>query len=240
MDKLQNSIIAVIIMIMGFTTDTQGINSYVENNKYEKEYEISNIREIDLLLACEVRLTQGDTESLRITADKDIFDRLTVNQEDSTLFIKTDRDKYDNDKWKVKVYLNINELRNIKIGGAVKLDNENILKSPKLTLDISGAADIDMDIEVEKLLADFSGAVNAEIKGKADYVVMDMSGASNVDTEYLKSRAFYLDFSGFGKAEIFASEVVKIDMSGMGVIRYSGDPEKVQTNSSGLGIIKPR
>lgn len=240
MNKLQNSIIAVIIMVVGITTNTQAVNNYIEKDKYEKEYEISNIREINLLLACEVHLTQADNESLKITAEQDIFNRLTVNQEDSTLFIKTDRDKYDNDKWKVKVYLTINDLRKIKIGGAVKLDNENTLKTPKLTLDISGAADVDLDIDVEKLLADFSGAVNAEIEGNADYIVMDMSGASNVDTENLKSRAFYLDFSGFGKAEIFASEVVKIDMSGMGVIRYSGNPDKIETKSSGLGIIKAR
>jgi len=95
-----------------------------------------------------------------------------------------------------------------------------------------------MNIATEKLLADFSGAVKANIEGKARYVVMDMSGASKVDAEDLVTDAFYLDFSGFGKAEIYAEKVLKVDMSGMGVVRYGGNPTKVEANSSGLGIIR--
>ncbi|MFO8234081.1 MAG: head GIN domain-containing protein [Bacteroidales bacterium] len=239
MEKFKIYILATILMITGLSV-TQAMSFDAAAKNYEKEYQISNIRGIDLLIDCELYIVQGNDESLRIEADKEIFDRLTVDQDDSTLLIKTDKKKYNHDKWNLKLYLSIQDLRKIKIGGAVKLETKGTLKSSKLTVDISGAADIDMDMEVEKLLADFSGAVNADLRGLADYVAMDMSGASNVNADNLKSRAFYLDFSGFGKADIYAEEVVKIDMSGMGVVKYGGNPDRVETSSSGFGIVKAR
>jgi hypothetical protein len=207
---------------------------------YEKQYEIKGINGIDLTLACEIYIMQGQTESLKIEAEKDIFHRLKVKQKDSILYIKTDEKNYDFDDWDVEIYLTVKDLRSIDIGGAVKMENQGTLKTKKLTLEISGAADIELNIDAGKLLADFSGAVNADIEGYAEYVVMDMSGASKVDASDLITRAYYLDFSGFGKADIYAEKILKVDMSGMGVVRYGGNPERIDTESSGLGVIKSR
>ena len=233
-------LLSILILIAGFTNTSQAEGTTTTASDAEKKYEIKDIRGVNLKLACELYIVQGETESLEIEADKDIFHKIKVKQKDSILYIKTDEKNYDFDDWDVEVYLTVKDLRSIDIGGAVKLENQGILKTKKLTVEISGAADIELKIEVEKLLADFSGAVNAEIEGKADYVVMDMSGASKVDAENLVTNAFYLDFSGFGKADVHVEKMLKVDMSGMGVVRYSGNPDRIDTESSGLGVIKSR
>jgi len=218
-------------------TPTTGSFSSVQD--YEKDISVKDFNSIDITIACELYLRQGDQESLRVEAEKDIFDKLEIDVRDSTLYLETDRDRNFKD-WDVEVYLTVKQLQSIDIGGAVKLRTNGTLTADRLELDVSGAADLEMRIEVDKLLADFGGAVNAELEGKARYVVMDMSGASNVEADELMTDAFYLEFSGFGKAGIYAEKVLKVDMSGMGVVKYGGEPRKVKTNSSGLGIIKPR
>ena len=206
----------------------------------KKEYPVSGIRGVDITIACELHIRQSDQESLTIEANEDIFDKIDVEIKDSILYIESDRQNRDFDNWDIEVYLTVKSLRLIDIGGAVKLETRGTLRIPRLELDISGAADLDMHIETEKLLADFSGAVNTELEGKANYVVMEMSGASNVEAYHLVTDAFYLDFSGFGKADIYVQKVLKVDMSGMGIVKYGGDPKKIDASSSGLGIVKAR
>ncbi len=230
------NIIVLFILITGSSFNVLGGNG----DDQKKSYPIKGINGIDINIACELYISQEEEESLRIKAKKDIIHYINVEKRDSILYLTSDEDNIEYDDWDIEVYLTAKTLRSINIGGAAKIRNSGTLKINKLSFDISGASDLDLNIEVKKLLADFSGAVKAELEGKADYIVMDMSGASKVDAEDLISEACYLDFSGFGKAEVYASKVLKVDMSGMGVVKYSGNPKKVDTGSSGIGVIKPR
>ena len=220
--------------------DNGGADEVESTQNAERAIPISGVRGLDITIACELYIRQGDEESLRIEADRDIFHKLDVEVRDSILYIDSDDRDRNFDDWDVEVYLTVNTLNMIDIGGAVKMRTRETLKTRKLELNVSGAADIEISIDTEKFMADFSGAVKAEIEGKARYVVMDMSGASKVDAENLVTEAFYLDFSGFGKADVYAEKVLKVDMSGMGVVRYGGNPTKVEANSSGLGLIKSK
>ncbi|SRR6056297_1658891 len=236
--KRFNLLLILTVLFTGILS--LGNKALADENNFKKEIAIKGINKIDITIACKMYLKQSQTESLRIEADEDIFEKLEIEQKDSTLYIESDCRTNDFDDWDVEIYVSIKELKKLDIGGAVKLKNKDVLKGEKLNIKISGAADLDLNLDVNKLLADFSGAVNADLKGKADYVVMDMSGASKVDADDLISQAFYLDFSGFGKAEIHAEKVLKVDMSGMGVVKYSGNPKKIKTETSGLGVVKAR
>jgi hypothetical protein len=232
--KIKN-ISILFLLLIGSSFNVLGGNG----DDQKKSYPIEGINGIDINIACELYISQDSEESLRIEAKKDIIHYIDVEKRDSILYLTSDKDDINYNEWDVEVYLTVKTLKSLNIGGAAKVRNSGTLKGHKLSLDISGAADLELRMEVKKLLADFSGAVKAELEGRADYIVMDMSGASKVDAEDLISDAFYLDFSGFGKAEVYASKVLKVDMSGMGVVRYSGNPEKVDAGSSGLGVIKP-
>lgn len=225
--------------VLGYA-ESGGTDKIGRTTDEERSIPISGVEALDISIACELNIRQGDEESLRIETDRNMFRKLDVEVRDGTLYIGSDDREWDFGDQDVDIHLTVKTLNKIDIGGAVKLSTIGTLEAPKLELSISGAADIDMNIDTERLLGDFSGAVKANIEGKARYVVMDMSGASKVDAEDLVTEAFYLDFSGFGKAGIYAEKVLKVDMSGMGVVRYGGNPRKVEANSSGLGIIRER
>jgi len=233
--------LGLLLLFTGLLTRASGMDTGEASKvqDHEKNYPVKAFHSLDISIACELYLRQGDEESLRIEADRDIFNKIQVDVRDSVLYLESDKERNYKD-WDVEVYLTVKSLKSIDVGGAVKLRTNGTIEGDKLELDISGAADLDMRIKMDKLLADFSGAVNAELEGEAKYVVMDMSGASNVEADDLITDAFYLDFSGFGKAGIYAQKVLKVEMSGMGVVKYGGEPQKVRTKSSGLGIIKAR
>ena len=75
---------------------------------------------------------------------------------------------------------------------------------------------------------DISGASIVEMSGETVALDLDMSGASKVDTESLHATRVKISLSGAGKATVFASEDLNADVSGAGIVIYTGDPKTVK------------
>src|SRR6056297_1711941 len=61
--------------------------------EYEKTIRVKNFHGVDITIACELYVRQGDDESLRIEADKDIFDKLQAEVRDSILYLESDKER---------------------------------------------------------------------------------------------------------------------------------------------------
>jgi len=66
-----------------------------------------------------------------------------------------------------------------------------------------------------------------------------MSGASKLDAEGLQVKTAELSISGAGKAEVSASDSLKVAISGAGKVTYNGNPT-VEKHVSGAGTIRKR
>lgn len=49
-----------------------------------------------------------------------------------------------------------------------------------------------------------------------------------------------LVMSGAGKADVYASEKLDVDLSGAGSVHYSGNPASVTKHISGVGFVSKR
>ena len=86
---------------------------------------------------------------------------------------------------------------------------------------------------------DGTGATRVTVDGAANELMATMSGASKLDAESLQVKTAELSISGAGKAEVSASEVLKVAISGAGKVTYSGNPS-VEKHISGAGTIRRR
>ena len=84
-----------------------------------------------------------------------------------------------------------------------------------------------------------TGATRVTVDGAVNELMATMSGASNLDAESLQVTTAELSISGAGKAEVSASEVLKVAISGAGKVTYSGNPT-VEKHISGAGSIRRR
>ena len=84
-----------------------------------------------------------------------------------------------------------------------------------------------------------TGATRVTVDGTVDELMATMSGASRLDAESLQVRSAELSISGAGKAEVSASEVLKVAISGAGKVTYTGNPT-VEKQISGAGTIRKR
>ena len=84
-----------------------------------------------------------------------------------------------------------------------------------------------------------TGATRVTVDGAVNELMATMSGASKLDAEGLQVKTAELSISGAGKAEVSASDSLKVAISGAGKVTYNGNPT-VEKHVSGAGTIRKR
>lgn len=206
-------------------------NGNIETNNIELE----SFDEVKFGGGFDVTLEEAGKPGLKIVTDENLMDYIRAEVRGSQLHIYT-TDPISSKKG-VNLYLRYTDLSKIEVSGAVSMTNDGVLKSDELRLSLSGAGSVDMELEVEVLDMSLSGAGAVELKGAANEQYVKMSGAGGLDAFDLASKECEISISGVGGANVHVTERLKASVSGIGSISYSGNPEDVTSNVSGLGSI---
>jgi len=86
---------------------------------------------------------------------------------------------------------------------------------------------------------DGTGATRVTVDGMVSELMATMSGASRLDAESLQVKTAELSISGAGRAQVSASDVLKVAISGAGKVTYTGNPA-LEKHVSGAGTIRRR
>jgi hypothetical protein len=86
---------------------------------------------------------------------------------------------------------------------------------------------------------DGTGATRVTVDGAVSELMATMAGASRLDADSLRVKTAELSISGAGRAEVSASDVLKVAISGAGKVTYTGNPA-VEKHVSGAGSIRRR
>lgn len=231
-----------LILIMGmFTTASFGCFNIPSNQRSDdmvkEERAVSNFTRLDIGGAFQVYLSQGDEEKLVVEADAEEIKDIVTEVTGSKLKI------YYNSKWagrthQMNIYLTFKTLDDINFSGAVEVKTEGTLKFADLDMDISGAAEIDMTMDVEKFSAEFSGASELDFKGTCKSGNLELSGASELNAQEFECDDLYVEVSGASEAKVWATGTLKIDASGASEIKYKGQPQ-ISIDQSGASSVKP-
>ena len=115
-----------------------------------------------------------------------------------------------------------------------------VIRAPDVShFDLSGASTLKIeDYKQDKLSVDVSGAAEVTAVGQADSIELDISGTGDVDLGGLKTRGAAVEISGAGSAIVAPTEWANLHISGMGDIRLLTRPAKLETDISGAGRIR--
>lgn len=121
-----------------------------------------------------------------------------------------------------EIILNKNMAINVK--GAADFNLAN-LSLGTLTMDVSGAGEIDIDnLKALEVNANVSGAGEMELSGTTQKARFTMSGAGEIDAEDLVASEVEASASGMGTVTCHAKDKIKAHRSGMGSVKYKGNP----------------
>jgi len=195
---------------------------------------VSSFSKIHISGGFKVLLNQGNAEKLELEVDENLMEFIETEVKENTLYISSKK-PIGNAK-SLRVYITSVNVDEIEASGAIELKNKGTYYADNLDISISGAADIDLDLDIENLTMEMSGASETDLSGLANNFEIKISGAGDLDAKKLKTRNTSIDISGAGSAIVYAKKTLNIEVSGAGSVKYKGNP-KVEKSINGAGSV---
>ncbi|MDX9708083.1 MAG: head GIN domain-containing protein [Trichloromonas sp.] len=210
---------AVQINIGSNIVNTGNVSGCVEGSGSAKEESRSlpAFHGLDVEGAYTVRIDVQKDQSVEISADDNLLPLITTEVQDGILRVTSKKSICASAP--MVLTITVETLDQIRSSGANEFQVRN-LKGDALAVDLSGSSNMTLDGTVE------------ELKAKID-------GASGLAAGRLKAKEVSVAISGAGSAEVYAGKRLQGDISGVGSIRYSGQPGEVVKNITGWGDITP-
>lgn len=239
--KNKKSILLAVLMLLLFSFQSCGFDvNAIKGNGNLQSVE-KNVTYFDAIKASgmfKIYLEEGDVPFVRIDTDENIHEYIKLEVKGNTLEISMERNQTYNPT-RLEVYITVNHLRKLELSGATSLSASHIISAEELVMEMSGASDVNMMVDVQKLETIVSGAGSINIEGNAAYHKVRLSGAASLKCVDLITRETSINLSGAGSADVHATEKIDASISGVGSIKYAGNPSSTSFSKSGLGSIKP-
>ena len=192
--------------------------------------------------AAELELQNASTPSTTLTTNilmpSMSSENITAEVRDSILYIDT-HTNIPIDDLIAKFTIATPHLREIIVQGAGKIettDNQS-LQLTSLNLDLSGAAEADLLLNVQNLTIDAKGASKLDLAGVADNLHVTIAGAGELEAEDLLAQVVHINCAGASKAEVHAVRELWAQAAGASKISYKGNPTVKQKLSVGGSLI---
>jgi len=105
-------------------------------------------------------------------------------------------------------------------------------------LEVSGAGDINMELNAPAVTASVSGAGSVNLKGETKSFDLELTGAGKAHCYELLSESTKVDISGAADADVYAGTKLDAQVSGAGNVKYKGGATVVNQQVSGAGSVK--
>ncbi len=194
---------------------------------------------VDVSGAIDVYIKQDSSQSIRVETDENLQELVEVYEQNGRLYISP-RDNFNlNPSKSVKVFVSSPQIHSLEVSGASNVFGENrISSSESFEIDISGASEVNIDLNAPRVDVDLSGASELHIAGETRDFNVEGSGASGIKGFDLKTENTSIDISGACSAEIFASVKADIRASGASSVKYRGNAAVTQDMSGASSVKK--
>ncbi len=199
-----------------------------------RSYQVQPFTKIHLEGTFKVILEQGTQPGLRIKTDEGNFKYIDVNSDSQSLGLKITKKHFDFDE--LILYISFKDLEELYIEGGISLETKGYVDLKDFFLHAEGGANIEMNLKANKVKVVGQGGMKLEFDGIADELDASLSGAAYLNAIDLKTKKTDIKIEGVGAGSVYATDELNARISGVGKIRYKGDP-KVFKNIEGIGLV---
>ena len=209
-------------------------------NYITKERHISDsFKRIKTSNAIEVKIIQGENQSVVIAADDNIIDQVKTVVHDGILQIKLENNinfNFNSDN-KILVTVTLPEIYGITASSASTVTNEGKIRTDQLELKASSASTISLTIEADKLEAESSSASTINLSGYALEADYDSSSASSIHAEELETNNIKAEASSGSTINVHPILKLDAEASSGSSIKYYKTPKSLNQNTHSGGSI---
>jgi hypothetical protein len=204
--------------------------------------EAKNFHAIKLSSAFDVYITQGNEESVAVSASEEKYkNEIEVNVDNGVLSIGLKKanwtKKWNNGKMKLRAYISFKSIDKLDVSGACDVYIQGKIKEDDLKIVLSGASDVKGDFDVQKLHLNLSGASDMTAKGSASTMNIEASGASSFKGYDFNTDYCDADISGASSIKITVNKELSAKASGASDLKYQGNGLIRDIKTSGAGSV---
>jgi len=212
--SLLGSILALVVSACHFAgPGVQGSGV----RKSEKR-ELPAFKSIESEGAYQVAVNCQKPQSFEIEGDDNILPLINTEVRDGVLYVKSPK-PYHSSK-PVSLAIALPDLESIRSNGAGQF---------QIT-----------DLKNENFEIHSSGAASFTAAGQTKSVKIESSGVGRIDTNNLRAETAEVTVSGAATVDVYGSERLDVNVSGVGRVTYSGNPKTVNKNVSGVGSVSQK
>lgn len=201
-----------------------------------EEIEINDFDRISIGGNYNVTLIQSEETKVVIETDENLLPYINTELFDNTLNINNVHKLKGSKGIQIDIYYKT--LNKIYSTGASSLDNDGVINTDELMINLSGAGAIDLEIETTSVKVNLTGAGVINLSGTTDFQETHISGAGGLSAEELISKECSVNLSGLGGAEVYVEDKLEATITGIGGIIYAGNPDVIERQVTGFGKIK--
>jgi hypothetical protein len=188
----------------------------------------------------DVDLVSGNEGEITLQGEENLLEYIITEVKDGKLVIKTEKGvNLKSSSWKseIRITVPVQSINSVSMSGSGDIVGKTKIKSDKFSTAMSGSGDITLDIDSSTISASMSGSGDITLSGTTKDFDATVSGSGDIEAYNLEADNVSATVSGSADIQVTAKKSIKARVSGSGDISYRGNPEKVDTKTSGSGDI---
>jgi hypothetical protein len=208
-------------------------------NVVNAQVQLSGVTRVEIDGPGQLVVVQGATESLSITTDDNILERIETEVEDGELAISFERSGFTTlsrirPTEGIRFELTVPALEEIEVNGSVDVELDG-WQGDRLAVEVNGTGDGVLEgLRLDELVVSINGASTFDVAGSVDRQEIEVNGSGRYRAASLSSRETVIEINGDGEAIVRVRETLDVDISGRGRIEYIGSPA-ITEDISGSG-----
>jgi hypothetical protein len=193
-------------------------------NLVTREVAISSFEALKASGVYELKLSQGNKESVKIEADENLQDLFQVRNEGSKLVI--DMKKMENtnlrSKNKMRVHITFKNLKDIELSTVGNVISDEQLTFDDLQIKNKSVGNVDLKLTANKIDINNKSVGNFILSGKADNAEVKNSAVGSLEAGSFIVQSMNIENSGIGNAEVHAAKNLKVKDNSMSRVKNKG------------------
>lgn len=230
---------AIIMILMMLLTSCTYAQSFIpvrgSGMPVDRNFNVSDFHGIEVSGGFDVILVQGNSESLTLTAQENLFDHITVKVEDGTLKIYTRNNIMATQQLKARI--TFKDISDLRVSGGGDVISETPVNVEGLSVNITGGGDFSSIINSGEVKCHITGGGDAEIKGNIKDYNLDITGGGDLKSE-VNANIIFCRINGGGDLFLRSKEKTSdavVDIIGGGDMDVEINTEKLKCSASGGG-----
>ncbi len=234
-----------ILLVALLVTGTAGYSiarpySADEPQQNTEDRHLSGFTAVSVAGSFDVVITQGSTESVKVTAPSDIINRIITEVEGTTLKIYTKNNSdwnWDGGHKKIMIYVNIKDVNAVSLSGSGDVSFKDGLRAGSFKLKLTGSGDVVGKLDVKNLEVNLAGSGDISVSGNADNSNISLAGSGDYSARDLVTATAAVRVAGSGDVRVNVSQKLDASIVGSGDVHYTGSVKSVSSSKIGSGDV---